>query len=73
MCLSLLFVAGVIASSSRQPPSPATSASVPAQYTPGLSEIMTLQQMRHTKLWLSAEAGNWSLAAYELKELGAMV
>ena len=31
---------------------------------------MTLQQMRHTKLWLAAEAGNWELAAYEIKELG---
>src|SRR5437762_14032291 len=39
-------------------------------YTPGLGEIMTLQQMRHTKLWLAGEAGNWELAAYEIKELG---
>ena len=39
-------------------------------YTPGLGEIMTLQQMRHTKLWLAGEAGNWDLAAYEIKELG---
>src|SRR5580765_8713322 len=39
-------------------------------YTPGLGEMMTLQQMRHTKLWLAAEAGNWDLAAYEIKELG---
>ena len=39
-------------------------------YTPGLGELMTLQQMRHTKLWLAGEAGNWPLAAYEIKELG---
>src|SRR5216684_1872495 len=39
-------------------------------YTPGLGEIMTLQQMRHTKLWLAGQAGNWDLAAYEIKELG---
>lgn len=39
-------------------------------YVPGLGEIMTLQQMRHTKLWLAGQAGNWDLAAYELKELG---
>ena len=39
-------------------------------YAPGLGEIMTLQQMRHTKLWLAGEAGNWDLAAYEIKELG---
>jgi len=31
---------------------------------------MTLQQMRHTKLWLAGQAGNWDLAAYEIKELG---
>ena len=39
-------------------------------YVPGLGEIMTLQQMRHTKLWLAGQAGNWELAAYEIKELG---
>ena len=41
-----------------------------AAYVPGLGELMTLQQMRHTKLWLAGEAGNWPLAAYEIKELG---
>ena len=56
---------------------PETPASAPAQssppeeaYVPGLGEIMTLQQMRHTKLWLAGQAGNWDLAAYEVKELG---
>jgi hypothetical protein len=39
-------------------------------YTPGLGEIMTLQQMRHTKLWLAGSASNWDLAAYEIDELG---
>lgn len=38
-------------------------------YAPGLGEIMTLNQMRHTKLWFAGEAGNWPLAAYELDEL----
>jgi hypothetical protein len=42
--------------------------SAPA-YSPGLGEIMTLQQMRHTKLWLAGQAANWSLAAYEVDEL----
>ena len=53
-------------------PAPATTASNAAAeaYAPGLGEIMTLQQMRHTKLWLAGEAGNWDLAAYEIKELG---
>lgn len=38
-------------------------------YTPGLGEIMSLQQMRHIKLWLAGQAGNWGLADYELDEL----
>ena len=61
-----------------QPAAPASSPSTPAAapaaapeaYAPGLGEIMTLQQMRHTKLWLAAQAANWELASYELKELG---
>ena len=62
----------LLGSACREPPS---TAAVPAAssvdaYAPGLGEIMTLQQMRHTKLWLAGEAGNWDLAAYELKELG---
>ncbi len=36
---------------------------------PGLGEIMTLNQMRHVKLWRAGDARNWSLAAYELDEL----
>jgi hypothetical protein len=39
-------------------------------YAPGLGELMTFQQMRHTKLWLAGQASNWELAAYELDELG---
>jgi hypothetical protein len=38
-------------------------------YTPGLGEIMALQQMRHLKLWLAGRSGNWALADYELDEL----
>jgi hypothetical protein len=38
-------------------------------YTPGLGEIMTFQQMRHVKLWLAGQNGNWPLAGYELDEL----
>lgn len=37
-------------------PSPAPAA-VPA-WTPGLGELMSLQQMRHVKLWFAGEAGN---------------
>jgi hypothetical protein len=35
----------------------------------GLGEIMSLQQMRHSKLWFAGNAGNWPLAHYELDEL----
>jgi copper resistance protein D len=38
-------------------------------YVPGLGEIMSLQQMRHAKLWLAGAARNWELADYELGEL----
>ena len=31
--------------------------------------MMTLTQMRHTKLWFAGAAGNWPLAAYEIAEL----
>src|SRR4051794_21830246 len=49
---------------------PATSSSKPQEpFTPGLGEIMTLQQMRHLKLWFAGQAGNWPLADYELDEL----
>jgi hypothetical protein len=30
---------------------------------------MSLNQMRHVKLWFAGAAGNWKLAAYELDEL----
>jgi hypothetical protein len=76
MCLLCLFVANLflmlrktclvvitllLSACNRKPPEPA--------YTPGLGEIMTFQQMRHVKLWLAGQAGNWPLASYELDEL----
>src|SRR4051812_44833960 len=51
-------------------PAPAATAAANEPYEPGLGEIMSLQQMRYAKLWLAANAGNWPLADYELKELG---
>jgi hypothetical protein len=36
---------------------------------PGLGEVMTLQQLRHIKLWFAGHAGNWPLADYEVGEL----
>jgi hypothetical protein len=41
----------------------------PEAFVPGLGELMSLQQMRHTKLWLAGNAKNWELAAYEVDEL----
>ena len=38
-------------------------------WAPGLGEIMSLQQMRHAKLWLAGSRANWALAGYELDEL----
>ena len=46
------------------PPPPASSTD-----PPGLGEIMTLQQLRHIKLWFAGNAGNWLLADYEIGEL----
>jgi hypothetical protein len=47
-----------------------TASPAPAPpWTPGLGELMSLQQMRHVKLWFAGQAGNWKLAAYELDEL----
>jgi hypothetical protein len=37
---------------------------------PGIGEIMTLQQLRHIKLWFAGQNGAWALADYELGELG---
>jgi len=49
---------------------PAESAAGGAEpFVPGLGELMSLQQMRHTKLWFAGQAGNWRLAAYEVDEL----
>jgi hypothetical protein len=38
-------------------------------FEPGLGELMSLNQMRHAKLWFAGQAGNWPLADYELDEL----
>ena len=69
--LILVVLLALLDSACRQPaPAPAASNAAADAYAPGLGEIMTLQQMRHTKLWLAGEVGNWDLAAYEIKELG---
>jgi hypothetical protein len=47
----------------------AEDAPAPAADVPGLGEIMTLQQLRHIKLWFAGRASNWPLADYEVGEL----
>jgi hypothetical protein len=47
----------------------AEDAPMPAGDVPGLGEIMTLQQLRHIKLWFAGRAGNWPLSDYEVGEL----
>jgi len=73
--MKLIFAAVVAAlmlgapmANAQQPAAPA--APPPDEpYQPGLGEIMSLQQMRHIKLWFAGHAGNWSLADYEIGEL----
>jgi hypothetical protein len=38
-------------------------------YHPELGEQMLTIQIRHARLWFAGEAGNWTLAAFELQEL----
>jgi len=65
--LAALTSAAVLAASCSRPSAPA---SLEEPYHPGFGEIMSFQQMRHTKLWFAGQAGNWDLASYELDELG---
>ncbi len=69
MSLWMLLALGACGTQPRAPAG-APAVSAPGPYAPGLGEIMTLQQMRHTKLWLAGQAENWDLASYEADELG---
>jgi hypothetical protein len=64
---TLLTVVSASAQNAAAPPAPPQAAN-PPDY-PGLGEIMTLQQLRHIKLWFAGRAGNWPLAGYEIGEL----
>jgi hypothetical protein len=67
VCLALLSPA---CSRRAAAPGPAVAAATALKpFTPGLGEIMALNQARHAKLWLAGDASNWPLAAYELSEL----
>lgn len=60
----------VLAANAQNGPAPAAAPpQSPAPDIPGLGEIMTLQQLRHIKLWFAGHAGNWPLADYEVGEL----
>jgi hypothetical protein len=63
----LALVLGAPARAAEEHPSHAADAK--ETYASGLGEIMSLQQMRHLKLWFAAAAKNWPLADYELDEL----
>ena len=65
----LLFTLSALEGCNRPRQAPSAPPVTDPVYTPGLGEIMTLTQMRHTKLWFAGQAGNWSLAAYEMDEL----
>lgn len=71
LVIATLLVSSACGQGSASPQSSATAStsSVRDPYEPGLGEIMSLQQLRHTKLWLAGQAGNWALADYEIKEL----
>ena len=61
---ALLALIGSSFAFGQQPATPARPA-----FTPGLGEFMTFTQIRHAKLWLAGNAGNWQLADYEIDEL----
>ena len=63
--LALVLLAPARAAEEHPPHAPAGKET----YASGLGEIMSLQQMRHLKLWLAGAAKNWPLADYELDEL----
>src|SRR5436309_1451846 len=68
--LALFALVGFAACGRPSTPAPAAlSNAAPEAYVPGLGEIMSLQQMRHAKLWFAGQAENWDLAAYEIDEL----
>lgn len=62
---------GAIAANAQEKATPQQPAAAPQDepYQPGIGEFMTLQQLRHIKLWFAGHAGNWPLADYEIGEL----
>ena len=63
VCTLAMTVAASVPAAGQQPATPKPA------YSPGLGEFMLQTQMRHLKLWLAGNAGNWELADYEIDEL----
>jgi hypothetical protein len=63
--LALLSISNVSVVAQDRLPPPSVS------YVPRLGDMMTVIQLRHSKLWYAAQLKNWSLAEYELEQLKA--
>jgi hypothetical protein len=67
--LCLAIVAGSAHADAKSPTSSEQVSEKPMASAGGVGEIMSLQLMRHAKLWLAGSHANWPLADYELGEL----
>ena len=69
-CVAFLLALTTPAVAEDKRPAGGVSQTAPTEhYVAGLGEIMAETQMRHAKLWLAGNAGNWGLADYELGEI----
>ena len=66
---TLLGATAAVALAQTAAPPTAKPEAMPEVMQPGLGEVMSVQQMRHIKLWFAGHAGNWPLADYEIGEL----
>jgi hypothetical protein len=66
--VAVVMVTTLTANAQDKKPADPLSTAEPPDF-PGLGEIMSLQQMRHIKLWFAGHAANWPLADYEIGEL----
>ena len=69
LTLAVLALALVLPARAAEEGHPSHEPAAKETYASGLGEIMSLQQMRHLKLWFAGAAKNWALADYELDEL----
>ena len=65
--LVLAILAGAITSAVAQSDFPPSQSA--KQYAPRLVQTMSAAQLQHLKLWFAGNAGNWELAAFELRQL----